>query len=97
MLAQLRLAEQQLLVDATPLISFGEGLLRRTLNARGIKEVTLSEGGTRETLLNSFVGNGTYAVTVDGARVTEYLAPKDAMAAQKLIEARWEQALHPPE
>ena len=45
--AQLRLAEQQLLADATPLISFGEGLLRRTLNAKGIKEVALSEDGSR--------------------------------------------------
>lgn len=95
--AQLRLAEQQLLADATPLISFGEGTLRRTLNAKGIKEVALSEDGTPDPHTGSLLRNGTYAVTVDGARVTEYLAPKDAMAAQKLIEARWEQALQPPE
>ena len=91
------LAEQQLLADAAPLISFGEDTLRRTLNAKAIKEVALSEDGTREPLSGSFVGNGTFAVTVDGARMTEFLAPQDAMAAQKLIEARWEQALQPPE
>ncbi len=95
--AQLKLAEQQLLADATPLICFGEGLLRRIVNAKAIKEVALNEDGTRESYTRAFVGNGTYAVTVDGSRVTEYMPAKDAMAAQKLIEARWEQALQPPE
>lgn len=95
--AQLRLAEQQLLADATPLISFGEDTLRRTLNAKAIKEVALVEDGTRDLLTGSFKGNGTFAVTVDGSKVTEYLPPKEAMAAQKLVEARWEQALQPPE
>ena len=54
--AQFRLAEQQLLADATPLISFGEDLLRRTLNAKGIKEVAWSEDGTREAHTGTFVG-----------------------------------------
>ena len=81
---------------ADPLISYGEGVNRAVVNARGIKGISLREL-TEVDAIGVTQHKEIYGVMIDEMRVTEYLPPDQAKRELAQAEKVWTQALQPPE
>lgn len=79
------LAQQQ---AGDALVSFGEGVERRWLNARSIRALSLSRGMTAQP---------TYVLMVDELQVTGFMEAADAEAALDEVAEALNRILQPPE
>lgn len=78
----------------TPILNYGEGMGQRSLNARSIKTMFMTE----EIVANSYppAGSGRWAVMADETHLTDFLSGTEALEEFTKARAAWIAALEPP-